>query len=172
MFKIRKQEVNNSSLCYWMVLAAPFAIVLPCVGILFAIGVYLFLLISAFSQRKFLRAHARQSLVIAVSQFSLLGLLLLLSADWFMYILIFLVGMVGAYVGLKQVSKGYAWIGHLQIEIEQDLPLPTAQDQEPGRRKPQSKQVNALLKVLRTGNQAAREAALKTLDDLGEVEMF
>ena len=173
--KIRVQDVKNANLCYWLVMAAPLVAVFPCAGIFLSAGAYLFVLFSAFSKRQFVRAHARQALTLFILQGILAVVLLFLSADWPYYIFVLLVGIAGATGGLIQTRNRIAWMDNIRAEIREDalLSIQKPADHFPATyQNERAKVIEASLKTFRNSDQASRQTAIKTLEQLGEVETF
>ncbi len=173
MLQIKKQEADNAVFCYILLIAAHFFLLLTCVGILADFGVFLFLLSSAFSKKEFLRAHARQALALFVVELILAVILLIQSAYWPYYIVIFLIVIGAAILGVTQVRRGNSWIGNFHAEIVGDLPTLQVKQRAPSMTEDERREfVAKYLITYRTGDQFAREAALNTLEAMGEVETF
>ena len=179
--EITKKDIVEAQRVYWWLLLGP-ALALPCWGInynLFSqhdfissvvaaglpLFVYLPVFFWTFSTRPFVRAHARQGML-------LLGLRFLFMVwatygnDWGVLWCNALLWFFGGGVGVIQAGSGSAWTGNFQARIVAEPQARPAV--HPG----EALSAEHYLKIFRLGDAAAREDAARRLKALGQVETF
>jgi hypothetical protein len=178
--KITKKDVKDARLLYQWLFFAPLVAV-PCwafngsnlgtrhfpdalwsaaLPLIFYAPVFIW----AFAPNPYARAHARQGVILLALRFSCA--VLVGTGSSYMLAGNLVLWLVGSLVGLSQAANGRAWIGNIHAEVLKDVtpaaaskPIP-AQDSE------------YYLKIFRTGDPDAREAAVRKLEALGQVETF
>ena len=179
--QITKKDLKDARLVYWWLLVVPMLAV-PCWSFnshpdspsfftviwaaAFPLIFYAPVFIWAFAPNPYLRAHARQGAVLLALRF-LCGVLVGTGA-WYMLVGNLILWLVGSLIGLAQAGNGRAWIGNINATV---VNYPPVKPQGASRSAP-SQESQYYLNVFRTGDIAAREAAARRLEALGQVETF
>jgi hypothetical protein len=178
---ITKKDVKDAHLVYQWLFFAPILAV-PCwafsglsnsrnllVTIFAAMLPLIFyapVFIWAFAPNPYVRAHARQGVVLLALRFCCA--VLVGTGSSYMLAGNLVLWLVGSLVGLVQAGNGLTWIGDIRAEVVDNLPIKTraADGAAP------SQEVQVSLNIFRAGTPAAREAAVRRLEALGQVEIF
>lgn len=183
--QITKKDVNDARRVYWWLLLAPLVAV-PCWGFnltsasgelpaviwasVLPLIFYLPVFIWAFAPNPYLKAHARQGVILLALRF-FCGVLVGAGA-WYLMMGNLFLWFVGSMIGLTDASAGRTWLGNIRAEI-----IPYAAPQTS--RAPQTlevagsqEQTQYYLKLFRTGDVAARAEAVRKLETLAQVETF
>ena len=175
---ITPKEIAAARRVYWWLLLAPILAV-PCWGFNFnwfprhdlansawAAGLplvfYFPVFLWALTGRPFVKAHARQALGLLALRF-FFAVLASAGNAWDLLWFNALLWLVGSLVGLAQAGHGRAWLGHIQAGIVKQ-PQPVE--------KTGAGSTAYQLNLFRSGDPAAREEALRRLQELGQVETF
>jgi len=174
--QITKKDIQNARLVYLWLLFTPILAV-PCwafsglansgdgfvniLGAALPLIFYAPVFIWAFAPNPYLKAHARQGVVLLFLRFCC-GMLVGANIQ---YALVgnLILWLIGSLVGLAQAANGRAWIGNIHAEIiNHAVPSRPAPVQD----------AQYYLSIFRTGDPGERVAALRQLEALGQVETF
>jgi hypothetical protein len=173
--QITKKDVASARRIYWLLLFAPVFTIIPCIGQL-GFGIYLIVLLFwAFSKKPFLKVHARQGLSLCLLELILVSVGSFSSSDLGIIFSVMAFGLwvFGNIGGIIQAGHGRSWIGNIRAEIVKDSTPQVTKGQVPTAEKSRNeKAVESYLDVFRTGAPSIREAAVRRLEALGQVEIF
>jgi hypothetical protein len=181
--QITRKDIDSARRVYWWLWVAP-VLAVPCwlfnssyssnnlAASIFGTGLPLIFYIPVFlwavSPNPYLKAHARQGVVLVALRFFFAVLADSNSAWGFLMCNAFL-WLFGSLVGMVDAGNGRVWIGNIHAEIV-NTPVKA---QTPTTEKAQSTQsIEYNLRVFRTGEPSVREAAARRLEALGQVETF
>ncbi|MGC1377986.1 MAG: hypothetical protein WA821_17265 [Anaerolineales bacterium] len=179
--QITKKNVKDARLVYLWLLFAPI-IAVPCwalsglsnssnlvitiVAATLPLIFYAPVFVWAFNPSPYTRAHARQGIVLLALRFGcavLVGM-----GAWYMLVGNAFLWLVGGLLGLIQAGRGQTWIGDIDAEIITRALVKAQATNKPA----PSPEIQYYLNVFRTGDAAAREAAIRRLEAIGQVETF
>ncbi len=174
--QITQKDVQGARRVYLWLLFAPI-IAVPCwtfsglansgdgfvniLGAALPLIFYAPVFIWAFAPNPYIKAHARQGVVLLALRFACAvlvdtGASCLLAGNLVLW-------LIGSLVGLIQAGNGRAWIGNIHAEVVNHAaaskPAP-AQDAQ------------YYLNIFRSGDPGEREIAVRKLEALGQVEIF
>ncbi len=181
--QITKEDIASARRVYWWLWVAP-VLAVPCwlfnssyssnnpVAAIFGAGLPLIFYIPVFlwavSPNPYLKAHARQGLVLVALRF-FFAVLADSSSAWGFLLCNAFLWLFGSLVGMVDAGNGHTWIGNIQAEVVKTPPRVKI----PVMLKPQNTEsIEANLKAFRSGDSSAREAAAHRLQALGQVETF